>query len=72
MTHLQIEYTIKGSTRPSKRQYKIKQTAMDAWDTAVDSAIGGDNMRLIDLETGRVLSEYHPVDSARPTNNGSW
>ena len=62
MTHLQIEFTMRGSTKVSKRQYHMKAQAMQQWDKAVDSTIGGDKLRLVDLETGRVVSEYNPVD----------
>jgi len=34
---------------------------MRAWDESVENAVGGDRLRLVDLETGRVLSEYFPV-----------
>ena len=65
MTHLQIELTMRGSTKVSKRQYHMKAQAMQQWDKAVDSTIGGDKLRLVDLETGRVVSEYHPVEHNR-------
>ena len=62
MTHLQIELTMRGSTKASKRQYHMKAEAMQQWDMATDAAIGGDKLRLVDLETGRIVSEYNPVD----------
>jgi hypothetical protein len=72
MTHLQIEHTMKGSTSPSKRQYHSSTEASTAWEGMCDSLMGGDHARLIDLETGRVMSEYHPVDHVRADDNGSW
>jgi hypothetical protein len=57
-----IEFTMKGKTSPSKTTYDTKMEAYDAWDKVVDDALGGDKMRLIDNTTGRIISEYNPVD----------
>jgi hypothetical protein len=59
---IRIELTLKGKTRPSIRDYGDRTKAMDQWDKDVDNAVGGDRLRLIDCGTGRVMSEYNPVD----------
>ena len=62
MTHLRIQHTMRGATTAPCRSYKDKTLAMKEWDKLTDSAIGGDQCRLVDLETGRIVSEYNPVD----------
>ena len=61
MAHYQISLVPQGSEHVAKRQYRDKAGAMRAWDESVENAVGGDRLRLVDLETGRVLSEYFPV-----------
>ena len=67
MSRYTIEFTIKGSTRPAQLNYHVRADAMDQWDTSVDNAIGGDKLRLLDNSTGRVLSEYNPIDRSTDT-----
>lgn len=45
------------------RRYKDRQEAMDAWDEAVDNAIPGDRLELVDADNGRIMSQYNPVGS---------
>ena len=62
MTHIRVEVILKGAERASCLNFHIKQPAMDQWDRTVDAALPGDKLRLIDLETGHVLSVYYPID----------
>ena len=62
MTHLRIEISQKGRTKPITLNYSDKDEAMARWDVATECAVGGDELRLINLETGNVMSKYSPVD----------
>ncbi len=62
MAHIRVEITIKGSDRASCLNFSHKQDALDQWDKSVDHACPGDKLRLIDLETGALMSVYSPVD----------
>ena len=33
--------------------------AMDAWDKAVENALPGELLQLVNSENGRIVSEYH-------------
>jgi hypothetical protein len=55
-----IESTFKGSTRTHKRVYEDRSSAMAAWDSSVESAMGGDVLRL--LGPDGTLAVYSPVD----------
>ena len=58
-----IEVTMKGCTGPTQWEYTKKGDAMDAWDLAVDFAVGGDRLRLKHFH--EVLSTYAPVDRSK-------
>lgn len=62
MSHYRITLVPQGSEHVAKRQFQSKESALEAWDESVENAVGGDRLRLIDLESGKVMSEYVPVD----------
>lgn len=62
MAHYRIEMTLKGKDQPMCLQYATWTGVMAAWDNAVEDALPGDKLRLIDLESGKVRSVYAPVD----------
>lgn len=43
-----------------QRTYDRRQQALDAWDLAVEGVVPGEMLRLIDMDAGRVMSEYTP------------
>jgi hypothetical protein len=55
-----IESTMKGSTKAHKRVYESRSSAMAAWDSSVENAMGGDVLRLIGPDG--TLAVYSPVD----------
>jgi hypothetical protein len=62
MAHYRIENTRYGPLgERDTMNFSDRPAAMDAWDWLVDEAEGGDKLRLIDLETGKVMSTYAPV-----------
>ena len=69
MTHIRVELILKGTERASCLNYHIKQQAMDQWDRSVDAALPGDKLRLIDLETGKLMSVYYPIDRSTTTDD---
>jgi hypothetical protein len=65
MSDITLEMTLNGSPKPSKRRYiNERDVAMEAWDDLVEFAVGGDKLRLVDNITGRIMSEYNPVQRA--------
>jgi hypothetical protein len=63
MSDITVEVTFKGATKATKRRYtNVTEHAMNTWDDAVEDAVGGDKLRLIDNVTGRIMSEYNPVE----------
>jgi hypothetical protein len=66
MSDITVEVTFKGTTKVTQRRYTNETLyAMNAWDDAVEDAQGGDKLRLIDNVTGRIMSEYNPVDGRK-------
>ena len=61
MAHYRVEVTQHGALKPYTLNFSNREEAMESWDNAVDEALGGDFLRLLDLETGRVMSTYAPV-----------
>ena len=60
-----IVRTYTGCSDPKRQTYKDKEHGMEAWDRAVEAAVGGDIIRLINDVTGAVMSEYKPVLALR-------
>ena len=56
--HIRIEMHAEGLKRPVTRNYNSMSEAMDEWDTSLDNALEGETWRLINLETGSIMSEY--------------
>ena len=56
--HIRIEMHAERLKRPVTRQYDNMSDAMDEWDISLDNALEGETWRLINLETGRIMSEY--------------
>ena len=67
MTHIRIELTREGH-KTTTRQYREWADAMEAWDQSIELALGGERWRMINLETGSIMSEYTPVQ--RDTEEG--
>lgn len=58
MKHIRIEMHSEGLKRPVTRNYRDITEAMDAWDVSLENALKGQRWRLINLETGSIMSEY--------------
>lgn len=56
--HIRIEMQAEGLKRPVTRNYNSMSEAMDEWDRSLEGALEGEQWRLINLETGRIMSEY--------------
>ena len=56
--HIRIEMKSERLKRPVTRQYDNMRDAMDDWDKSLEGALEGEQWRLINLETGRIMSEY--------------
>lgn len=44
-----------------QRSYDTRSAALEAWDTAVEQVIPGEMLRLMDIDAGRIMSEYIPA-----------
>lgn len=44
-----------------RRSFERRAAALDAWDAEVDGALPGEMLRLMDLDAGRIMSEYTPA-----------
>jgi hypothetical protein len=53
-----IETTVLTTGAVRQRTYDRRAQAMDAWDTAVEEAQPGERLRLVDVDAGRIMSEY--------------
>jgi hypothetical protein len=56
--HIRIEMQAEGLKRPVTRNYNSMSEAMDEWDRSLEGALEGERWRLINLETGSIMSEY--------------
>jgi hypothetical protein len=56
--HIRIEMKSERLKRPVTRQYDNMSDAMDDWDKSLEGALEGEQWRLINLETGSIMSEY--------------
>ena len=56
--HIRIEMKSERLKRPVTRQYDNMGDAMDDWDKSLEGALEGEQWRLINLETGSIMSEY--------------
>ena len=53
-----------------QRSYDTRREALDAWDTAVEQVIPGEMLRLMDIDAGRIMSEYTPMARRKATLDG--
>jgi len=60
-----IEINTISTGKIQRRGYDDKVQAMDEWDKAVDNALPGQTLRLINIGTGRIMSEYTPMKAKR-------
>jgi len=59
--YYRIETTNLETEKSRSLNYDTRREAMDHWDKVVDRAIPGERVRLIDVDAGRILSEYTPA-----------
>jgi hypothetical protein len=54
-----MRFEIRGPGNLS-RKYTNEElgAAMDTWDESVEAALPGDKLQLVNLDTGRIVSEY--------------
>ena len=64
MAYYRIEVVIQTDGEPETKNMDFDErgTALDVWDEVVDAILPGDTAKLIDMDGGRVMSEYRPVD----------
>ena len=72
MNVIQVEYTRKGASVPKTLRCRTRAEGMELWDKYVNMASGGDVLRLVNLETGHVLSTYQPVDRSLVSTPQEW
>ena len=67
MAYYRIEVMLQNETGPTTENLDVdeRDEAMRIWDEVVDNILPGDSARLIDMDGGRILSEYHPVDRSK-------
>jgi len=67
MAYYRIEVVIQTNGEPETKNmdFDERDVAMGVWDEVVDAILPGDSAKLIDMDGGRVMSEYHPVDRSK-------